>query len=257
MTLNDTLKTIHNLRSIRNFSAKEILREDLERILEAALRTANSGGRQVYSIIVIDDRELLEKYFYKADKALVFCVDYNRWIDCAERLNHKITMGDIRGFLLGSEDAILAAQTATIAAKSLGIDSLHTSSLHREELKKVFTMLNLPEKNCFPLLSVCLGYPAKEPPYLKGRVRNGVIHYNKYQRLSPEEIDEVIAEYDVEENHFTTMTREEITKEGFEHYLDLSFSRWKGNFPEEQIKDCYTTLKKVGFFEMVDLGIAS
>jgi nitroreductase len=250
--MNETLKTIHNLRSIRNFSEKEISKEDLERILEAALRTGNSGGRQVYSMIVIEDRELLKKYFYKANKALVFCVDYNRWVDCAERLNHKITVGDIRGFLLGSEDAVLAAQTATIAAKSLGIDSLLTSSLHREKLEKVYEMLNLPEKHCFPLLSVCLGYPAKEPPYLRGRVRNGVIHYNKYQRLSLEEIDEVIAEYDNEEKHFTTMTREEIAKEGFEHYLDLSFSRWKGDFPEMQIRDCYATLKRVGFFRKVD-----
>jgi hypothetical protein len=32
----------------------------------------------------------------------------------------------------------------------------------------------------------------------------------------------------------------------------LSFSRWKGDFPEEQIKDCYATLKKLGFFEKVD-----
>lgn len=250
--MNETLRTIHNLRSMRNFSRKEISKEDLERILEATLRTANSGGRQVYSIIVVDDSGLLATYFYKANKALVFCVDYNRWIDCAKSLNHKITVGDIRGFLLGSADAILAAQTATIAAKSLGIDSLLTSSLHREELTKVYEMLNLPEKHCFPLLSVCLGYPAKEPPYPKGRVRNGVIHYRRYHRLSPEEIDEVIAEYDIEENHFTTMTREEIAKEGFEQYLDLSFSRWNGEFPREQVKDCYATLKKAGFFKMID-----
>ncbi|UCE29440.1 MAG: nitroreductase family protein [Candidatus Bathyarchaeota archaeon] len=249
--MNETLKTIQSLRSIRNFSERGISKEDLERILEASLRTANSGGRQVYSIVVVEDRELLEKYFYRANKALVFCVDYNRWIDCAERLGHKITVGDIRGFLLGSEDAILAAQTATIAAKSLGIDSLLTSSLHREKLKKVYNALNLPKKFCFPLLSVCLGYPTRELPYLRGRVRKGVVHYNKYQRLSPEETDEVIAEYDIEEKHFTTMTREEIVKEGFEHYLDLGFSRWKGDFPEEEIDDCYATLERVGFFRMV------
>ena len=155
-------------------------------------------------------------------------------------------------FVTGSTDTILAAQTAAIAAKSLGIDSMFTNGIHRGNMNRVYELLDLPEKYCFPLLSVCLGYPAKESPYLKGRVKNGVIHYNKYQRLSPEEIDEVIAEYDDEEKHFTTMTREQITREGFEHYLDLSFSRWKGNFPKEQIKDCYTTLKKVGFFKVVD-----
>jgi len=244
--MNETLKTIHSLRSIRNFSEKEISKDDLERILQAALRTANSGGRQVYSIIIIEDTGLLEKHFYKANRALVFCVDYNRWIDCAERLNHTLSTGDIEGFLLGSEDAILAAQTATIAAKSLGIDSLITSSLFKE-LEEAYKTLNLPEKYCFPLLSVCLGYPAEEPLHLKGRVRSGVIHYNKYQRLSSEEIDRLIAEYDIEEKHFTTMTREEIAKEGFKGYLDRYFSGWKGDFPEERTIGFYAMLKKAGF----------
>lgn len=247
LTTNETLKTIHSLRSIRNFSKKEISKDDLERILEAALRTANSGGRQVYSIVVIEDAGLLERFFFKANRALVFCVDYNRWMDCAKRLNHTLTTGDIEGFLLGSEDAILAAQTATIAAKSLGIDSLLTSSLFdREDFKRVYKALNLPEKYCFPLLSLCLGYATEEPLHLKGRVRKGVIHHNRYQRLSPEEIDELIAEYDIEEKHFTTMTREEIAKEGYKGYLDRYFSRWKGDFPEERTKSFYATLKKAG-----------
>jgi hypothetical protein len=78
-------------------------------------------------------------------------------------------------------------------------------------------------------------------------VRSGVVHYNRYQRLSPEEIDELVAGYDIEEKHFTTMTREEIAKEGFKGYLDRYFSRWKGDFPEERIMGFYATLKKAGF----------
>ncbi len=80
----------------------------------------------------MEDKELLDKYFYRANKALVFCVDYNRWIDCAEKLNHEITVGDIRGFLLGSEDAILAAQTTKIAANhSESILYLHQAYIVR------------------------------------------------------------------------------------------------------------------------------
>ena len=249
--MTDTLVTINNLRSIRKFSKKNIDQEKLEKILEATLRTANSGGRQVYSIIVIDKKELLDEYFYKANKALVFCVDYNRWIDCAKNLDHTIQVGDIRGFFLGATDAIMASQTAIIAAKALGVDSLATSSVFRSKFEKVFSLLNLPDKYCFPLISICLGYPEDEPKHLKGRIRKGVIHYNKYQRLAESEVIEVIEEYNKEENHFSSMTLDEILKEGYKGFLDRYFSNWDGSFSEEEIEDCYKTLKEVGFFERI------
>lgn len=250
--MNETLETIHNLRSTRKFTDKEITKKDVEKILEATIRTANSGGRQVYSIIVVDDRELLDKHFYKANKAIVFCVDYNRWMDCANHMNHSLVVGDIRGYLIGSVDAIMASQTAVIAAKSLGIESLFTSSLNRTELKDVYEKLNLPEKYCFPLISLCLGYAKEEPTHMKGRVRKGVIHYKKYQRLTPEELDELISEYDDEKNHFSTQNKEELVKEGYKGYLDKYFSRWDGDFKKEEIIDCYDTLRKIGFFEYLN-----
>lgn len=250
--MNETLETIHNLRSTRKFTDKEITKKDVEKILEATIRTANSGGRQVYSIIVVDDRELLDKHFYKANKALVFCVDYNRWMDCANHLNHSLVVGDIRGYLIGSVDAIMASQTAVIAAKSLGIESLFTSSLNRTELKDVYEELNLPEKYCFPLISLCLGYAEEEPIHLKGRVRKGVIHYKKYQKLTPDELEELISEYDDEKNHFSTQNKEELVKEGYKGYLDKYFSRWDGDFKKEEIIDCYDTLRKIGFFEYLN-----
>lgn len=250
--MNETLKTIHSLRSIRKFSEKEVIKQDMEKILDATLRTANSGNRQIYSIIVVDDKKILRDYFYKANKALVFCIDYNRWFDCAERLGHSPVVGDIRGFIMGSIDAVMASQTATLAAKTIGIDSLVTTSAFRKELKQIYELLNLPEKYCFPLIGICLGYPEEEPEYLKGRVRKGVVHYSKYQRLTPEEIDEVINEYDDPNNHFTTKTKEEFEKEGVKGFLDNYFKNWDGSFKEEQIKDCYETLRKTGLLELHD-----
>ncbi|HUT82529.1 MAG TPA: nitroreductase family protein [Candidatus Bathyarchaeia archaeon] len=249
--MNETLKTIHKLKSIREFANKEINKEDIETIISATLRTANSGGRQVYSIIIVEERELLKKFFYNANKALVFCIDYNRWMDCAKRLGYSLVAGDIRGFFLGATDAIMASQTAVIAAKALGIDSLVTSSVFRTKLDEVYKKLNLPEKYCFPLISVCLGYPDKENEFLKGRIRKGIIHYSEYHRLTDLEIDQVIAEYDIPENHFTTKTKEDFENEGKKGYLDNYFSGWNGSFSCDEIEDCYNTLKKVGFFEFM------
>ena len=245
----EALQTIHSLRSIRRFTDKEITKEDLEKILEATLRTGNSGNRQVFSIIVVDDPKILKEYFYNANKALLFCADYNRWFDCANRLGYSPVVGDIRGFIMGTIDATLASQTATLAAKAIGIDSLITTSTFRKELKHIYNLLELPDKYCFPVIGLCLGYPKEEPEHLKGRIRKGVIHYGKYQRLTDEEVDEVINEYDDPSNHFTTKTKEEFEKDGLKGFLDSYFKDWDGSFKEDQIKDCYETLQKTGFLD--------
>ena len=247
--MNDTLKTIFNLKSIRNYSDKEISKVNLDIIIRASVRAANASGRQSYSIIVIDDKDLLKKYFYSANKGLLFCVDYNRIIDAAEYLNHTFASNNIRFFITGTTDTILAAQTAVIAAKSLTIDSLFTNSIHREELDIVYDDFNLPKKFCFPLIAVCLGYPSKEPKYLKGRLTGlGVIHYNKYHRLSKEELESLIQEYDNEEDNIA-LSWENWKEMGFKHYLDWFYSRWSREIPTEKLKEFHLILEKSGFID--------
>jgi nitroreductase len=229
--LNSTLKTIFSLRSIRSYSEKEISNENLNLIIKASVRAANASGRQSYSIIVIDDKHLLKKYFYAANKGLLYCVDFNRIIDAAEHLNHTFASNNLRFFITGTTDTILAAQTAVIAAKSLAIDSLFTNSIHREELNKVYEDFNLPQKFCFPLIALCLGYASKEPKYLKGRLTDlGVVHYNKYNRLSKKELENLINYYD-------------------DHYLDWFYTRWSREIPQEKLREFHLILKKTGFID--------
>ena len=250
--MNETLNTLFNLKSVRNYSKKEIKKEDLDLILNAAIRAANSGNRQVYSIIVVNDKELLEKYFYGGNKALVFLVDFNRWFDLARQLGYSIeeSVDGMRGFTISSMDAMLAAQNAAIAAKSLGIGSLFTTSLHRLDLFEVYEFLGLPEKYCFPYLSLCLGYPDEESKPLKGRVKKGVIHYGKYQSLTREELDEQIAEYDKEENNLGLFSAQHRRKEeGFNHYLSFYFANWSKSQPKHEIENFYAALQRSELFQ--------
>jgi len=247
--LNETLKTISSLRSIRNYSKKEISKKELNLIIRASVRAANASGRQSYSIIVVDDKHLLKKYFYAANKGLLFCVDFNRIIDAAKYLNHTFASNNLRFFITGSTDTILAAQTAAIVAKSLAIDSLFTNSVHREDLNVVYEDFNLPDMLCFPLIALCLGYASKEPKYLKGRLKNlGVIHYNKYHRLSEQELDTLIQEYDDKEKHIG-LSWENWKEIGFKHYLDWFYTRWSQEIPKEKLQEFHLTLKKIGFID--------
>ncbi len=232
--MNDIIKTINSLRTIHgNFSEKEISPDDLKIIIEASLRTANSSSRQAYSLIVIEDKEMMKELFgYHGSKAIIFCYDYYRLLKQAEIMGYKYNSKGIIGFITGATDAILAAQTSVIAAKSLGIDSLITNGLYRKILNKAFKMLNLPKKAFFPLITVVFGYPKKEPEYYKKRLNNeSIVHYGKYKEPSIEILKQNINEYDDHKKHIGLIDNwEEL---GFKHYLDWYYSVWEKSIPNE------------------------
>ena len=227
--MNQTLETIHSLRSIHgNFSNKEISAEYLETILAASVRAANASARQSYSIVVLEDKDVIKEVcHYVGSKALVFCLDFTRLADIADRLGYEYgpdkEQAGIEWFIPAATDTALAAQTAAIAAKSLGIDSLFTNSILRGDISRVYQILDLPETNCFPLIALVLGYPDEEPAHQKGRLSGpGVIHRGKYSRLTTEETDAMIAEFDDPASGLSLGWN----NKDHEHYLDWFFEAW-------------------------------
>ena len=245
--MNETIKTIQQLRTIhREFSDKTISEDDLETILNAAVHAANASARQSYSIIAISDKEKIKQISeYAGDKMLVFCVDFTRITDLANYLGHDFDANDMIGFVTGSTDTILTAQTACIAAKSLGIDSLFTQrGLHRRDISKVFSILNLPDKHCFPLVALLLGYPKTEPTFQKGRLYNkGVIHREVYHKLTDEEKRELVSEYDDVNKHLGLIENWRKQK-GIKHYLDWFYTKWSWHVDTRQF---VSVLRKIGF----------
>lgn len=224
---NEILETIHHLRTIHGqFSDREISGDNLNTILTASIRAANSSARQCYSIVVVKDRDKMKKVCgFAGSRTLVFCADYNRLIDVANHMNMDFHASGIVPFVTAGMDAMLAAQTAAIAAKSLGIDSLFTNGLHRGDLSRVYQLLDLPDKYCFPMTALVLGYPDNEPKERKGRYDGpGLIHYNTYQRATNEELNHLIDFYDNPENNM--WLNDDWLKKGYKHYFSWFFSNW-------------------------------
>lgn len=252
--MNETIQTIQSLRTIHgDFSDREVSEADLTQILEATIRTANASARQSYSIIVLDDRVKMKDLFgYQGSRALIFCVDFTRIMAAARYLDQEFDNDDIIGFITGSTDTVLAAQTAVIAARSLGIDSLITNGLHRNELQKVYQTLNLPETSCFPLITVVLGYPRKEPAFQKGRLSyKHVVHFGEYHVPSEDQLKEIVAEYDDHSRHMGFI--DDWERLGFEHYLDWFYVKWTGKPVKEKIAkgkvlEFQERLQKSGFW---------
>ncbi|MDA8123724.1 MAG: nitroreductase [Deltaproteobacteria bacterium] len=243
--MNETIRTLRSLRTIHgDFTKRRISGADLQTVLDCAVRAANASGRQSYSIVTVSDRDKMRHLCgYAGDRLLVFCVDFTRIIDLARHLGHEFTVPDIAGFVTGSTDTILAAQTACIAARSLGIDSLFTNGIHRGSIERVFSALELPDRHCFPLVALVLGYAGQEPPHQKGRLTGpGIVHRETYRRLTTKEREALVAQYDDPACHLAL--NEDWAKEGVRHYLDWFYTRWSRH---RDTRPLWQALQKAGF----------
>jgi nitroreductase len=110
--MNPTLDTLQSLRTIHGaFSDQPISSDDVATILETATRAANASNRQSYSIIDVDDPEMMAQLTgYQGSRLLLFCVDFNRLAATAARLGHEFTIRGVTPFLTGAIDTTLAAK---------------------------------------------------------------------------------------------------------------------------------------------------
>lgn len=195
--MNETLRTLHSLHSTHgDFSDRLVSDSDVETILGASVRAANAGNAQNYAIIVVEDAALMKDVSgYQAALMLVYCVDMQRNIDLAAHVGCRYEYDPTWMITTGTVNATLAAQTAVIAARSLGIDSLITNGIHVGDARRVWRLLELPERNCIPVLALLLGYEKPGAPVpCAGRLgARGTIHRGRYHRLSESQLDALVA----------------------------------------------------------------
>ena len=225
--MNDTINTICNLHSTHgNFTARPIEDATLQMILDTCVNAANASNRQSYSVIVLRGEDKVHKLLgcgAKAPAALLFCADFNRIYAVGEQLGYPSDYDDLFNYLTAHTDAVIAAQTAVIAAASLGLSYLYTNSVHnrnRKDIAELYEELMLPKEHFFPVTAVLLGYEDKAPEYKKGRLKDiGIVHYDTYQRLTPEKTEEIIRRVNNPENHFGD-------KCGCDTYLEFYYTKW-------------------------------
>ncbi len=247
---NATLETIHRARTTHgNFTKQDIPDDALQEIIGASIRAPGASNNQCYSIIVVRDRAKMKQLCgYSGSRTLVYCIDYNRLTATATQLGHVYEPRGVDALLIGAINTTLAIQNATIAARSLGVDYLVTNGVHRGNMERIWKLLDLPEKGCFPLLAVVLGYPTAEPKFRSGRLDGaGVVHEDTYHRLTKDEIAALVREHDDPDRHLAL--NENWQQEGFKHYLDWFYAVWvsRGGAAGSAESQVSRLLKRSGF----------
>lgn len=204
--MNQTMEFLRKRTSLRNYSQREMLQEHLDIIIEGAMRAPTAGNMMPYSIIVVKNKEKKEilsqtcdqqPFISKSPVILIFVADYQKWMDYY-RINNvekfcsynkrEYTRPSEASLFLATEDALIAAQNAVIAAESIGVGSCYIGDImeHYETHKELF---NLPEY-AFPVAMLCLGYyPENYNQLPKERFDKKYIVFNeKYEKIPDKEI---------------------------------------------------------------------
>jgi nitroreductase len=176
--MNPTIETLMQRRSVRAYDSRPIETDVKDAIIDAALRSPTAGNLMLYSIIEVNDTEKKNTLARTCDNqpfiacapwVLLFLADYQRWNDyfricdvedfCG-RSGLNLRTPEEGDLMLACCDAIIAAQTAVIAAEALGVGSCYIGDI-MENYEAHQALFKLP-RYTFPICLVCFGYPHKK-----------------------------------------------------------------------------------------------
>lgn len=168
--MNETLNTLLNHRSIRDFTEQEVGEETMGTLFDAAMRASTSRGFQHASVIRIKDTAIRQELarignqrrVATAPELMVFIVDARRSVRIREELGEDPDVArsaDV--FREGFTDAVIMAQNLTVAAESKGLGACYLGCV-LNEYETLIDLLKLPEYT-FPVVGLMLGHPASRP----------------------------------------------------------------------------------------------
>ncbi len=171
------LSLIEKRRSIREFLDKPVEASKIDMLIEAALRSPSSMGKNPWEFVVVKEKDLFEKlstakqfgstFVENAPLAIVVCADPDTsdvWV----------------------EDASIASIYIHLAAESIGLGSCWVQIRNRMRDETVSSQAYLAELLGIPdsrqvLAMVAIGYPDEEkPPHTKEELQYGKVYLDRY-----------------------------------------------------------------------------
>ena len=200
---NAVLETIVNHRSVRGFLPDPLPSGTLELLIAAAQSASTSSNLQLWSVVAMQDsahKSRLatlagdQQFIRDAPLLLVWLADLAR-LDAIAADRQQAVEGThyMEEFIVGVVDAALAAQSALIAAESLGLGGVYIGAM-RNLPEQVAEALKLPP-HVFAVFGMAIGWsdPARATD-IKPRLPQGVVlHRETYDAAAKRE---AVAAYD-------------------------------------------------------------
>ena len=169
---NPAIDNILNRKSVRQYSNKKIEQEKIDLILKCAMAAPSAMNKQPWELLVVTDKEKLEKIAEIAPNA-----SYSK--------NSQVTIivcGDkIVSDKFWEQDCSAVTENILLAVESLQLGAVWCA-IYPDEVKvqQIQECFSLPE-NIIPLNVIPIGYPsAKEYP--KEKYNSKKIHLNGWEK---------------------------------------------------------------------------
>lgn len=182
-------------RSVRKYNDREVSRELLDSILEAAMKAPTCGNMQLYSVIVTRSEEgkkaLAPAHFNQpmvttAPVVLTVCADFNRFTHWCELSDADPGYDNFLSFMNAMADASVFAQQIVAIAESEGLGTCYLGTV-TYNADKISDILGLPDL-CVPVACITLGWPAEEGVETERLPLGAIVHEEHYRSDSDDEI---------------------------------------------------------------------
>ncbi len=247
--MNSTIEVLTNRFSVRAYLDQPISTEHQQLINEVIYRSPTAGNMQDFSVIIVDDQSLKEKlatlcdnqlFIAKAPLLYIFVSDFTRYKDyfqLCEVDESKFTTPHYGTMMNGIIDATIAAQSASVAANSLGIGTCYIGDIV-ENKEQITQLLNL-NSNMIPVAMLTCGYYKQELKLSPKIDKKYIIHNNKYTRATSDEIKDIFSskkvpkKYVDQYNNFGEYYYATKVGADFSQEMDRSMSLYLDNFKQK------------------------
>ena len=168
----DVLEAIKTRRSIRSYLPKEVEREKLDQILEAARLAPSGANRQEWKFIVVTEPGL-RRELAGITRGQSFVTDAPVVI-AAVATDPKVTTGS--GEPAHRIDVSIAVDHMTLAAHALGLGTCWIGAFDQRGAERV---LGVP-KTAEVIVLLTLGYAAQEGAFRGRKAIGEIVSYNRY-----------------------------------------------------------------------------
>ncbi len=162
------LKIINSRVSVRKFKETAVSKEDIKKILEAAMNAPSGGNEQAWQFIVIEGEMMAKLVEFNTNSpknapiGILVCSDLSK-----EKYQGLSVM-----------DCSAATQNILLSAHSMGMGGVWTA-VFPPNASSIQKLLNLPEK-VVPFSYIPIGYPSEKTENKESRYNEDNVHWNKW-----------------------------------------------------------------------------
>lgn len=165
-------KLIQKRQSIRSFKEEKIQKDNIKKIIEAAIRAPSAGDLQAYEIYAVVDEDKKNELSVAAlgqdsVKEASFCLVF-----CAHPKLSSIKYGDRGKNLYCIQDATIACTYAQLAAYDLGYGSVWVGAFDDNKVRDVIGA----DESLIPVAILPVGLPNEKPDFSPRRDFNDIVN---------------------------------------------------------------------------------